>query len=165
MNQMNQAHVFGHGFFEHLELREGYRQKVYTDSLGKRTIGIGTLMPLTETECKKHDIPVELRDSDDLELNKQQAVSIAEGRLERNWDELVRLRGGIIYKLPDDVKDALAHVVFQLGPAGLNGFPSMWRALDNGNYEEAIVQARDSRWYKQTPVRTDDLTDVFERYV
>ena len=154
----------GEDFWSHLILREGFRAQVYTDSLGKRTIGIGTLMPLTQYECEMCGISPDLADSDELAVTKNQAKKIANLRLKKNWSDLMRLREDIIVTLPHDVQDALKHVVFQLGPGGLDKFPSMWRALKEGDYAEAIVQARDSAWYQQTPVRTDDLTDVFARH-
>ena len=40
--------------FEHIELREGYKQSVYLDILGKATCGIGHL--LTKEELKKYPV-------------------------------------------------------------------------------------------------------------
>ena len=41
-------------FKEHLKHREGYRDEVYLDTLGKPTCGVGHL--LTEQECRQYDV-------------------------------------------------------------------------------------------------------------
>jgi hypothetical protein len=58
--------------------------------------------------------------------------------------------------VPDDWNDFLIIMTFQLGINGVKKFKRMMTALKAKN-REAIVQAKDSLWYRQTPNRVDDM--------
>lgn len=47
----------------------------------------------------------------------------------------------------------LINMAFQMGMAGLAGFPHMLAAAEAGDYVEAAAQMDDSAWAKQTPAR------------
>ncbi|MCR4457054.1 hypothetical protein NR795_04585 [Pseudescherichia sp. L3] len=48
-------------------------------------------------------------------------------------------------------------MIFQLGLGGVQKFKKMIAALKTQNYSEAIKQAKDSLWYRQTPNRIDSM--------
>lgn len=59
--------------------------------------------------------------------------------------------------LPQDWQDFLVIMTFQLGLGGVKKFRKMLAALDHKDWKEAIRQAKDSLWYRQTPNRLDDM--------
>nr|DAE96744.1 MAG TPA: lysozyme [Caudoviricetes sp.] len=111
----------------------------YKDSLGKLTIGCGHLVLKSENF------------SDGItekEANKLLSRDLANVILE------VQSLG---LSVPDDWNDFLIIMTFQLGINGVKKFKRMMTALKAKNYREAIVQAKDSLWYRQTPNRVDDM--------
>jgi len=62
--------------------------------------------------------------------------------------------------LPQDWQDFMIIMIFQLGYAGVLKFKKMIAALKAKDYKEAIKQAKDSLWYKQTPNRLNQMIEV-----
>ena len=126
---------------------EGFRGMPYRDSLDKLTVGIGTLLPLTEDEamlvaaCRAEDGCREL-----------------EGALERHHDIG-------LHRLPRDVSRALEEMAFQLGVSGLMGFRKMLTAIGEERWADAANEALDSRWARQTPVRAEHVAGVLRAQV
>ncbi|WP_202303487.1 glycoside hydrolase family protein [Dryocola clanedunensis] len=114
----------------------------YKDSLGFPTIGYGRLLThgesypngITEAEADElldHDIMIAQHNLDTLDI----------------W-------------LPSDWRDFMVIMMFQLGLSGVHKFKKMLAALKIKDYPEAIRQAKDSLWYKQTPNRVDAMIAV-----
>jgi lysozyme len=58
---------------------------------------------------------------------------------------------------------ALADMRFQLGPQGFRGFQDMIAALEDGNYADAAVAARASKWARvDSPERAKTVTAMLE---
>ena len=62
--------------------------------------------------------------------------------------------------LSPDWNDFMIIMIFQLGLGGVQKFKKMLAALRDKNYHEAIRQAKDSLWYRQTPNRVDQMINV-----
>jgi lysozyme len=125
---------------------EGYRNKVYLDSLGKRTIGYGHLCVEDKWVDGWEYSQVELENV--LKEDLQYAINQGEGMCKD-------------LKVSDDAKFLIIEMIFQLGKTGVSKFRKMWKALkeDPPNYEEASIQMLDSRWAKQTPNRATEMSD------
>ena len=123
---------------------EGYRNKVYLDSLGKKTIGYGHL-------C------VEDHWVDGWEYSQVELEDLLEKDLQSAIDQAHDMCQGL--DISDDAKTIICEMIFQLGSAGVQKFRKMWEALkeDPPNYKEASVQMLDSRWAKQTPARAQEM--------
>lgn len=113
----------------------------YKDSLGFSTIGYGHLIlkgedftnGLTEEEADKIleiDIHKAEQDAKSLGLN------IPNGS---RWNDFIVM------------------MVFQLGITKTLKFKKFLAALKAGNYATAIIEVRDSNWYRQTPSRVDSM--------
>lgn len=111
----------------------------YNDSLGKSTIGYGHL--LIKDEDYTHGITEAQADA--LLENDIQIARIQYNNL------------GLV--LPQDWQDFMNIMIFQLGYNGVLKFRKMIEALRVHNYTEAIKQAKDSLWYRQTPNRLNDM--------
>ena len=131
---------------ESVKKHEGYRNKVYLDTLGKRTVGVGHL-------C------VEDFWEDDKEYEESFLMEILEKDLQSAIDQADDKCKDL--KISDDAKIIIIEMIFQLGGNGVSKFRKMWQALqqDPPDYAEASVQMLDSRWAKQTPNRANEMAD------
>jgi len=125
---------------------EGYRNKVYLDTLNKRTVGVGHL-------C------VEDFWEDDKEYEEKFLMTILEHDLQSAIKSAEELCEG--YNISDDAKIIIIEMIFQLGKSGVSKFRNMWKALaeDPPSYHVASIEMLDSRWAKQTPNRAQEMSD------
>ena len=126
---------------------EGYRNKVYLDSLGKRTVGVGHL-------C------VEDFWEDDKEYEEKFLLTI----LEHDLKSAIKSAESLLKDCPDlkDLaKETIVEMIFQLGKTGVSKFRNMWKALQQNppQYGVAASEMLDSRWAKQTPNRAKEMSD------
>lgn len=115
---------------------EGFSPVAYPDPLTKGkpyTFGHG-LTSITETES--------------IEIVKNRIVSI-------------RAQLSTLYppytKLPEDVKDILEEMAYQMGIKGLLAFKNTLFAIVNKDYKTASTNMMNSLWAKQTPKRAQTL--------
>ena len=131
---------------DHLKLREGVREDVYEDSLGKLTVGVGHLMSADEAAQWPLGATVTNEQVEAwLEEDAQTAWKAACDQSE--W-------------LKVDLKDALCYVNFQLGTHWYMQHKKTWAYLEAGEWENAAIEAADSRWFVQTPVRVQDFQEA-----
>lgn len=132
-------------YLDHLLEREGYRNTVYKDSLGKPTVGVGHLV-LPEDNLKVGDTISDEQVRDLLEKDASKAYRAAieqANELGINDSEFVI---------------ALGSVNYQLGTGWRQKFPETWQHIKEGNYDQAIENIENSKWARQTPTRTNDFT-------
>jgi lysozyme len=128
-------------------LREGKRNTVYLDSLGKPTVGIGHLV-LPEDNLRVGDQIDDARV--DAFFQKDGAAALAAARTEA-------AQAGITSSafIP-----YLASVNFQLGTKWTATFPNTWKMIVNGQYTAAANALNGTEWADQTPVRVKDFQDA-----
>ena len=119
---------------------EGYRNKVYLDTLGKRTVGVGHL-------C------VEDFWEDDKEYSEEMLMNILKDDLKNAIEGAERILKDC--RILDSLaKEIIIEMVFQLGETGVSKFKNMLKALKEGpDYQTAAIEMLDSKWAKQTPNR------------
>ena len=125
---------------------EGYRNKVYLDSLGKRTVGVGHL-------C------VEDFWEDDKEYEEKFLMTILEHDLQsaiKGAKELMSENG--CNDIDEIAEELIIEMVFQLGKTGVSKFRNMWKHLSALEYSMAASEMLDSRWAKQTPNRAQAMS-------
>ena len=132
---------------ESVKKHEGYRNKVYLDTLGKRTVGVGHLCVEDFWEDDKEYEEKFLMDIllDDLQNAIKGARELKEEHSCTDIDEIAQ--------------EILVEMVFQLGKNGVSKFRNMWKALAEKNYIGASYEMLDSRWAKQTPNRAKSMAD------
>jgi lysozyme len=138
---------------ESVKKHEGYRNKVYLDTLGKRTVGVGHL-------C------VEDFWEDDKEYEESFLMEILQKDLQeaiRGAKELMEEHG--CADIDERAEEILIEMVFQLGRTGVSKFKNMWKALSEHNYVGASFEMLDSRWAKQTPNRAKNMADQMKACV
>ena len=129
---------------------EGYRNKVYLDTLNKRTVGVGHL-------C------VEDFWEDDKEYEENFLMTILEKDLEtaiKGSKELMEEHE--CSDIDDLAKEIIVEMIFQLGKTGVSKFRNMWKALSELNYVGASFEMLDSRWAKQTPNRANGMANLMK---
>ena len=135
---------------ESVKQHEGYRNKVYLDTLGKRTVGVGHL-------C------VEDFWEDDKEYDEKFLLEILEKDL---GQEIIGARELMMehdcIDINEKAEEILIEMVFQLGKTGVSKFRKMWDALSEKNYIGASYEMLDSRWAKQTPNRAKAMAKTMK---
>ena len=135
---------------ESVKKHEGYRNKVYLDTLGKRTVGVGHL-------C------VEDFWEDDKEYEEKFLMEILQKDLQqasRGARSLMEEHG--CADIDEKAEELLIEMVFQLGMTGVSKFKNMWKALSELNYVGASYEMLDSRWAKQTPNRAKSMAQIMK---
>ena len=131
---------------ESVKKHEGYRNKVYLDTLGKRTVGVGHL-------C------VEDFWEDDKEYEEKFLMTILEHDLQtaiKGAKDLMQEHG--CTAIDEVAEEIIIEMIFQLGKTGVSKFRNMWKHLSALEYASAASEMLDSRWAKQTPNRAQDMS-------
>ena len=124
---------------ESIKKHEGYVGIVYKDSLGIDTIGYGFAIK-------------------DLELDEDICEIILERKL-RELETRVNLKFKWFMYMPQEIKDVVMEMCYQLGVGGVSKFKKTIAYLQNKQWEEASVEMLDSLWAKQTPNRAKELSN------
>lgn len=130
-----------------IKIHEGFRNSVYADSLGKKTIGYGHL----------------LTPQDDFEEGVEYDKELLEEVFNQDFDNAKQQMESFCkeYKLniPDAIQGILLEMIFQLGIGTLHKFKKFIQALQDNNYNNAADEMIDSRWHQQTPERCKALSN------
>ena len=138
---------------ESVKKHEGYRNKVYLDTLGKRTVGVGHLCVEDFWEDdKEYEEPFLM---EILQKDLQEAI--------RGAKELMEEHG--CADIDERAEEIIIEMVFQLGRTGVKKFRNMWKALSEHNYVGASYEMLDSKWAKQTPNRAKDMAEQMKACV
>ena len=121
---------------EWLKQCEGYSNEVYTDSVGKQTIGYG-------------------RNLSDNGISQDEA----ELMLDNDIKDCIQDLSQYIWYLdqPEQVQIALINMCFNLGLPRLLKFRKMIYYLCEKDYLHASIEALDSKWAKQVHGRAKDI--------
>ena len=127
-----------------LVLREGEKYKVYYDSLGKPTGGIGHLVLPSDG----------LKVGDAIPDSTVQRWFQHDGASAMDTAVTLARQAGITSQafLP-----YLASVCYQLGLNWTKTFPNTWATIVRGDYATAANEVSATLWEKQTPVRAADF--------
>ena len=131
---------------ESVKKHEGYRNKVYLDTLGKRTVGVGHL-------C------VEEFWEDDKEYEEKFLMDILEADLKNAINGAERLCSNCP-DIDDLAKEIIVEMVFQLGYNGTSKFKKTLKHINNGEYNLASSEMLNSNWAKQTTKRAKSLSEI-----
>ena len=125
-----------------LKVHEGVRSKVYLDTEGIETIGVGR----------------NLRDrglsDDEIELMLANDIRDFQEEVERAfswWSDL------------DDVRQrVVVDMAFNMGLGSLSKFVNTLSHIENGRYEESGVEMLDSKWARQVGDRANVLSNMMK---
>lgn len=153
---------------EMLRRDEGLRLKVYWDTEGYPTVGIGHLIS-----------PQPIRNMTQINkiLSDQVGREVTGNPGSITMEEAVKLFDDDLKKVQKDIKTnskvgpvwhavnrsrqmALENMSFQMGVGGLAKFTTMLGAMLVGDWEKAYKAGRDSLWYQQTKGRASRVTFI-----
>ena len=123
-----------------IKRNEGYRDTIYKDSLGFKTLGYGHLVKPNETfiEGKRYNRKV-------IERIFQYDFSIAQS-------DCKKLTKGM--DLPDEAMEVICELAYQLGINKLKKFVLFFNCLKQKKYVDAGFELENSLLYRQCPKRT-----------
>ena len=132
---------------EQLIIDEGQVNEIYKDHLGYPTFGIGHLVLESDPEFGQ-DVGTPVSEERTIECFEQDVQSVITDckKLHDGWDGY-----------PEEVKQIVANMMFNMGLTRLSKFRKHNAALQCGDWKEAAVEGRDSRWYKQVTKRAERL--------
>tara|TARA_R100000951_G_C2645438_1_gene182432 strand:+ start:1884 stop:2288 length:405 start_codon:yes stop_codon:yes gene_type:complete len=123
-----------------IKKHEGYVGIVYKDSLGIDTIGYGFAIK-------------------DLELDEDICDIILERKLD-NLKSMVELKFDWYKYMPQEIKNIVMEMCYQLGVTGFSKFKKTIAYLQNKEWSNASVEMLDSLWAKQTPNRAKEMSKI-----
>lgn len=140
--------------YEQLKIDEGVKYEIYNDHLGYPTFGIGHLILESDEEYGK---PVGTPVSEErVRECFEKDIETAIGECEYLYSE--RTFEG----LPDEVREILVNMMFNLGRPRLSKFVNFNEAIRRHDWEEAAKEGRDSLWYTQVTNRAERLMSRLE---
>jgi len=139
--------------FEQLKIDEGVVYEIYNDHLGYPTFGVGHLILESDPE---HGEPL------GTDVSEDRVASAFEHDLDVAINECVVLYEDSWEGFPDEVKEILVNMMFNMGRPRLSQFKKMNAALVEGDWNTASVEGRDSRWYDQVGNRANRLMSRLE---
>jgi len=132
----------------HAVLREGRKNVVYLDSVGRETVGIGHLVrPRDKLHLGQHISDIQV----DIFFEQDTAQALATSLIQ--WKA--------INKLTPQFLAALISVNFQLGDFSVK-FKNSFKLLREHKFDQAIANIKASLWAKQTPTRVKDFISAIE---
>jgi len=124
---------------ESIKRHEGFRKRMYTDSVGVPTVGYGFNL-------------------NQIELPKPVAELWLSFEIEKHQKELEKFHW--YNKLPVNVQDALLDMHYNLGDSRFRQFKKMIKAFENGKRDEAAKEMLDSKWAEQVGNRATKLAAI-----
>lgn len=135
---MNLARVYAR-----LSIDEDRRKRIYTDTVGKISGGVGR--NLTDRGFRDDEI--------DLMLANDVREAVGEcRRLFRNFDSITEVR-----------QEVLVNMMFNMGYGRLAGFKKMVAAVLAGNWPQASREMLDSKWADQVGDRAERLSSAMTK--
>ena len=128
---------------ESIKKHEGFSAMVYKDSLGIDTIGYGFAIK-------------------DLELDSDICEMILERKV-KNLKDRVEIKFDWYKYMPQEIKDIVVEMCYQMGVYGFSRFKKTIAFLQNKEWEKASVEMLDSRWAQQTPNRAKEMSDKVKK--
>ena len=130
---------------ERIKKNEGYRDMVYTDSLGFNTIGYGHLI------VEDGFIP-------GVQYSKKELEFV----FEKDFASAVYSANKLVgdYDLSDDAFGVVIEMCFQLGFSRVSKFIKFLDALKKHDYKRAANEMLASKWHQQSPARCADLSNI-----
>ena len=128
---------------QRIKLHEGYRDTIYADSLGFKTIGYGHL----------------ITSEDNFKENIKYSKEILEQYFEKDFSIAVKGAEELLQDIDHNfiIKGVIIEMCFQLGKPRVSKFKKMFEALKQNNLCNASEEMINSNWYKQTPTRCESL--------
>jgi lysozyme len=135
---------------EDIERHEGCVAKIYLDSEGLETFGIGHLVTKKDPEYGK---PV------GTPVSQRRVAQAFSEDLGTAINECIKIFPEID-DYPEPVQRVLVNMTFNLGRPRLSKFKNMIAAVKDHDWDVAADEMIDSRWYRQVKSRGKELVEM-----
>lgn len=148
---------------EMLAFDEGKVNKIYKDSLGYYTVGIGHLLTKENNKAKAISILDSLVNREtNGQITEEEIASLFEKDLQVVINGVKSSALVEVYDAIDPIRRlALFNMVFQLGLNGTLNFKNSMRLAKENNWSKLESNLKQSLWYKQTTNRATRVINVF----
>ena len=130
---------------DRIKKHEGYRDTIYTDSLGYSTIGYGHLV------IEDGFIP-------GIQYSKNELEQVFEKDFATAVQSANKLVGD--FDICEEAFGVVVEMCFQLGFTRVSKFKFFLSALKRQDYERAAEEMLLSKWHEQTPERCQTLANI-----
>ena len=136
-----------------LQRHEGVVYEIYPDSKGHRTAGVGHLLTKADLEFNFPLKTAISRERVKEWFHQDLAAAISDARsVVSDFDQL-----------PQDARQVLCNMAFQMGRSGLQDFKKTIPLIEQGRWLDASVEMLDSQWFREdSPGRAKELSDVIK---
>ncbi len=143
-----------------LKRHEGFRQKVYLCSAGKRTVGYGYNLDANPLKI----LGTQIRFIETHGVTKAYAENLLDNMLHNiQYDLMRKLPWLIELEINDNDRYAvLVNMAYNLGIDGLLKFKNTLEHVKNKRFVEASEQMLKSKWAKQVGNRAKELSDIMK---
>ncbi len=133
-----------------IERWEGRKQRVYRDTKGNRTIGVGFNLERTDARAKIEAVGANFNDvlAGRQTLTDEQINTLLRSDVEncinrardlvKNFDDL-----------PNEAQTMVVDMIFNMGAGGFAGFKKTIDALEELDFARAANEMQDSKWYRE----------------
>ena len=130
-----------------IKKNEGFSSYPYKDQLGNYTIGYGHLI-------RKKEI---------ILFKKKIKVSFFQKLFENDFKTALNDYNKHFrkYSFSQNIKELIVEMIFQMGIQNVLSFKKTLRHIKKNNKFLAALEMMDSIWYKQTPLRVENLIKHF----
>ena len=130
-----------------IKKNEGFSSRSYKDQLGNYTIGYGHLI-------RKKEIVL---------FKKKIKVSFFQNLFENDFKTALEDYNKHFrkYSFSQNIKELIVEMIFQMGIQNVLSFKKTLRHIRKNNKFLAALEMMDSIWYKQTPLRVENLIKHF----
>ena len=132
-----------------IKKNEGFSSRFYKDQLGNYTIGYGHLIRKKEIILFKKKIKVSF------------FLNLFENDFKTALDDYNKHFRK--YSFSQNIKELIVEMIFQMGIQNVLNFKKTLRHIRKNNKFLAALEMMDSIWYKQTPLRVENLIKHFLR--
>ena len=162
---------------DQIKLHEGVEHSAYLDSKGIPSIGVGLNLtePIAKALISRLDINglgVGAVTADDLisdASSKNKKYTLTNEQIDEllNYNLEIAERDARKFlpnfeSYPEQVRQVVTDMSFNLGRGRLFGFKKLRKALMEGNYQQAIAEMIDSPWYTQVGNRSKNLVGLLK---
>ena len=130
-----------------IKKNEGFSSRPYKDQLGNYTIGYGHLIRKKEIVLYKKKIKISFFQNL-FENDFKTALN--------DYNKHFRK-----YSFSQNIKELIVEMIFQMGIQNVLSFKKTLRHIRKNNKFLAALEMMDSIWYKQTPLRVENLIKYF----
>ncbi|AVK80669.1 glycoside hydrolase family protein [Campylobacter fetus] len=139
-----------------IKSNEGFRDRIYKDTLGFDTIGYGFKVDaLSPGELALNGNAIE-------PMSKEVADKILKLKLAKLTNEVYDAIPWL-KDSPKEVQEVIIEMAYQMGVSGVLKFKNTLNFIKENDYKNASSNMMKSLWAKQTPNRSKKLANIIER--